>query len=58
MLADAKTAADVTAIFEAVEAEQFADYGGFGDLVAALGEATKALREKGVSDARLQNESC
>ena len=47
MLSDANTAADVTAIFEAVEAEQFADYGGFGDLVDALGEATKALREKG-----------
>ena len=50
MLVEAKTAADITAIFEAVKDEQTADYGDFSDLVNALGEATRALREKGTED--------
>ena len=50
MLTDVKTEGDVTAIFEAVKAETFADYGGFEDVVVALTEATRALREKGTED--------
>lgn len=50
MLADAKTAADITTIFETVRNEQSTDYGGFGDLVSALRDATRELREKGTED--------
>ena len=50
MLTDAKTPADVTAIFEAVKSDNAADYGGFADLVGALSEATRVLREKGTED--------
>ena len=50
MLAEAKTVGDVNAIFDAAEGEHFADYGDFAELVGALNEATRALREKGESD--------
>ena len=51
MLTDAKTTADVNAVFEAVKAENAADYGGFDDLVGALLDATAVLeREKGSED--------
>lgn len=50
MLAEAKTAADVNAVFDAVDDEQDAYNGDFGDLITALGEATKALREKGTDE--------
>jgi len=45
MLTEAKTAADITTIFESVRHEQTADLGDFGEVVRALDDATRALKE-------------
>ena len=45
MLAGAKTAGDIVAIFKAVKSERPEQYGDFAPLVAALTDATQALRE-------------
>jgi len=45
MLAEAKTADDVGAVFKAVKSEMIGQYGDFAPLVAALTDATLAIRE-------------
>jgi len=46
MLAEAKTAADITTIFEMAKHEQATDPGDFDDVIRALDDATKALQEE------------
>ena len=45
MLAEAKSVGDVGAVFKAIKSERLEQYGDFAPLVAALTEATQAMRE-------------
>ena len=47
MLAEAKSVGDVGAVFKAIKSERLEQYGDFAPLVAALTDATLAMRADG-----------